>query len=322
MRKNNLDEPLMKKISRRKFIGGAAAVTAALSVSPLRIFSNNYQSAEAEGTDFKLKYAPSLLMFRQHAGKEPLDNLKFMRTQGFRAMFDNDLMDKSVQVQEALAGEMNRLGMEWGPFVAYADFSKKSFVTRDKEVRQMLSTRMKEAVEVAKRVQAKWALVVPGRYDESLEWDYQTANVVENLKYLAEICEPSGLVMVIEPLNPWNHPGLFLTKIPQSYQICKAVNSPSCKIVNDFYHQQISEGNLIPNIDRSWDETASFHIGDNPGRKEPTTGEINYKNIFKHLFQKGYEGVLCMEHGKKMSGIEGEKAVIAAYRACDDFLPE
>ena len=192
-------------------------------------------------------------------------------------------------------------------------------VTRDKEIRQMLSARMKEAVEVAERVQAKWALVVPGRYDERLEWDYQTANVVDNLKYLADICEPSGLVMVIEPLNPWNHPGLFLTKIPQSYQICKAVNSPSCKIVNDVYHQQISEGNLIPNIDRSWDETASFHIGDNPGRNEPTTGEINFKNIFKHLFQKEYDGVLCMEHGKKLSGIEGEKAVIAAYRVCDNF---
>ncbi|MFC2167981.1 hydroxypyruvate isomerase family protein [Acidobacteriota bacterium] len=319
MKNGIVDEPRLKKFSRRKFIGGAAAVSAALSVSPLRVLSNNYQSSETEGDDFKLKYAPSLLMFRQHAGKDPFENLKFMRAQGFRAMFDNGLMDKSVQEQEALAGEMNRLGMEWGPFVAYADFKVKSFVTRDKEIRQMLSDRMKEAVEVAKRTQSKWALIVPGRYDESLEWDYQTANVVENLKYLAEICEPSGLVIVLEPLNPWNHPGLFLTKIPQTYQICKAVNSPSCKIINDIYHQQISEGNLIPNIDRSWDETVSFHIGDNPGRKEPTTGEINYKNIFKHIHQKGYDGVLCMEHGKNMPGIEGEKAVIAAYRACDDF---
>ncbi|MCJ7580755.1 MAG: TIM barrel protein [Candidatus Aminicenantes bacterium] len=319
MKKNIVDEPHLKTYSRRKFIGGAAAVTAALSVNPLRVMSKNSQPVQEEGVDFKLKYAPSLGMFSQHAGKNPIDNLKFMRAQGFRAMFDNGLMDKSVQEQETLAGEMNRLGMDWGPFVAYADFSKKSFVTRDTEVRQMLSQRMKEAVEVAKRTRSKWALVVPGRYDESLEWDYQTANVVDNLRFLAEICEPSGLVMVLEPLNPWNHPGLFLTKIPQAYQICKAVNSPNCKIINDIYHQQISEGNLIPNIDRSWDETASFHIGDNPGRKEPTTGEINYKNIFKHIFQKGYEGVLCMEHGKKMSGIEGEKAVIAAYRACDDF---
>ncbi len=161
---------------------------------------------------------------------------------------------------------------------------------------------------------------MPGHFDEGLEWDYQTANVIENLKYCSEVCEPSGLVMVIEPLNAWtNHPGLFLTKIPQAYQICRAVGSPSCKIVNDIYHQQITEGNLIPNIDMAWDEIASFHLGDNPGRKEPTTGEINYKNIFKHLHKKGYKGVLCMEHGRSKKGKEGEKAVIEAYRSCDDF---
>jgi hydroxypyruvate isomerase len=101
--------------------------------------------------------------------------------------------------------------------------------------------------------------------------------------------------------------------------ICKAVNSPSCKIVNDIYHQQITEGNLIPNIDMAWDEIASFHLGDNPGRNEPTSGEINYKNIFKHIHQKGYDGVLCMEHGMSKRGKEGELAVIEAYRYCDNF---
>ena len=183
----------------------------------------------------------------------------------------------------------------------------------------MLADTMNTAVETAKRTNAKYALIVPGRYDESLEWDYQTANVVANLKFCAEFCKPGGLVIVIEPLNPWDHPGLFLTKIPQAYQICKAVASSSCKIVNDIYHQQITEGNLIPNIDRAWDQIASFHVGDSPGRQEPTTGEINYKNIFKHLHEKGYTGTICMEHGKSKKGIEGEKAVIDAYRACDNF---
>ncbi|TFG49625.1 MAG: xylose isomerase, partial [Candidatus Brocadiia bacterium] len=157
--------------------------------------------------------------------------------------------------------------------------------------------------------------------DPGLEPNYQTANMIDNLKYCAEVCEPSGMIMVIEPLNPWrNHPGLFLTKIPQAYQICKAVNSPCCKIINDIYHQQITEGNLIPNIDAAWDQIAAFHTGDTPGRKEPGTGEINYKNIFKHIHAKQYTGVLCMEHGKSKGNTkEGERAVIDAYRACDSF---
>lgn len=307
-----------RNFSRRQFIGSAAAAAAVLSAIPLKAGKKN-SPLKTGSSGFKLKYAPSLGMFKNHAGEDPIDQLKFMADQGFRAMFDNGLMGRPAQTQEAIAREMARLNMTLGPFVAYADFKVKSFVAQDKEVRQMLDQRMKEAVETAKRTNAKWTLVVPGRYDESLEWDYQTANVVENLKRCAEICEPAGLVIVIEPLNPWNHPGLFLTKISQAYQICRAVNSSSCKIVDDLYHQQITEGNLIPNIDRAWDEIASFHLGDSPGRKEPLTGEINYKNIFKHLHAKEYDGVLCMEHGKSKPGREGEKAVIAAYRACDDF---
>jgi hydroxypyruvate isomerase len=303
-----------QRITRRNFIASAAAAAMVASTATSKLRAANTSKK------FKLKYAPSLGQFRQKAGKDPINQLKFMADQGFSAMFDNGMMGKPKDIQEKIAKEMSRLEMTLGPFVLYADFGKKSFVTRDKEIRQMLIKRMNEGVEVAKRVNAKWALVVPGRFDEGLEWDYQTANVIENLKYCAEVCEPSGLVIVIEPLNAWtNHPGLFLTKIPQAYQICRAVGSPSVKIVNDIYHQQITEGNLIPNIDMAWDEIASFHLGDNPGRKEPTTGEINYKNIFKHIHKKGYKGVLCMEHGRSKPGKEGEMAVVEAYRTCDDF---
>ncbi len=301
-------------ISRRDLVVSAAAAAVAVSMRASRLKAAN------PAKKFTLKYAPSLGQFREHAGNDPIDQLKFMADEGFSAMFDNGLMGKPPDLQEKIAKEMDRLGMTLGPFVLYADFGKKSFVTRDKATRDMLTQRMKEGVEVAKRTSAKWALVVPGRFDEGLEWDYQTANVIENLKYCAQVCEPAQLVIVIEPLNAWrDHPGLFLTKIPQAYQICKAVGSPCCKIVNDLYHQQITEGNLIPNIDMAWDEIASFHLGDNPGRREPGTGEINYKNVFRHIHQKGYRGVLCMEHGKSKPGKEGERAVIEAYRICDDF---
>jgi len=180
--------------------------------------------------------------------------------------------------------------------------------------------KMKEGVEVAKRTGVKWALVVPGRYDEKLHTDIQTANVIDNLRYCCDVLEPAGLIMVLEPLNTLrDHPGLFLTRIPQSYAICRAVNRPVCKIVNDVYHQQITEGNLIPNIEAAWSEIAAFHCGDNPGRKEPTTGEINFKNVFKYIYNKKYQGVICMEHGKSLAGKEGEARVIQAYREVDNF---
>jgi hydroxypyruvate isomerase len=83
---------------------------------------------------------------------------------------------------------------------------------------------------------------------------------------------------------------------------------------------QRNEGNLINNIDIAYEEIAYFQIGDNPGRKEPTTGEINYKNIFKHLYDKGYKGILGMEHGIANPGKEGEEALVKAYRDSDNFI--
>ncbi|MCE5186533.1 MAG: TIM barrel protein [Planctomycetaceae bacterium] len=299
-------------MDRRTFVALGASVGSGLGLTMAA-------APQAPRQAFKLKYAPGFGTFKNHCGEDPLDAIAFCADQGFGAMFDNGLMGRPADVQEKIAAAMKARNMELGPFVLYADFGVKSFVKQDDQTRKMLTDKVRQGVETAKRTGAKWALMVPGRYDESLEWDYQTANVIDNLKYCMDVAGPANLVIVLEPLNPHNHPGLFLTKMPQTYQICKAVNHPCCKIVNDMYHQQITEGNLIPNIDRSWSEIASFHIGDNPGRKEPTTGEINYKNIFRHIHGKGFDGVLCMEHGTSGKGKEGEQALLAAYRACDDF---
>jgi hydroxypyruvate isomerase len=260
-------------------------------------------------------------MFRQNAGQDPIDNIKFCHDQGFRAMFDNGLPGREPALQEKIAAEISRLGMELGPYVLRGDPRIPDFVLNKQEIRDMLAGVMKSAIEVTKRTGVKQALIVLGRYDDRLHIDYQTANAIDNLRFCCDIVEPEGITLVLEPLNNLiNHPGLFLTRIPQAYAISRGVNRPSCKILDDLYHQQISEGNLIPNIEAAWSEIAVFHLGDSPGRNEPTTGEINYKNIFKHLYKKKYEGTLCMEHGVSQRGTkEGELRVIQAYRECDSF---
>jgi len=303
-------------MDRRQLLKTTLGAGAALGLGGL----GTRPAAGAPVRSFKLKYAPHFGMFQHSAGEDLIDQVKFMADQGFTALEDNGMPNRPPEVQEQIAQAMTRLEMTMGVFVAEADFENVTFASNKPEARELVEKKAKAAVEVAKRVNAKWTTVVPGCYDDGLEWDYQTVNVIDNLKRFAEIIEPAGLVMVLEPLNPWrDHPGLFLTKMPQAYMICQAVGSPSCKILCDIYHQQITEGNLIPNIDRSWDEIAYFQMGDNPGRKEPTTGEINYRNIFEHIHGKGYTGVMGMEHGNSKPGKEGEQAVIDAYVACDSF---
>lgn len=303
-------------MDRRNFLQASLAA----GVTPA--FARASAQVQAErAAPFRLRYAPHFGMFRASAGDDLVAQVEFMADQGFTALEDNGMAGRSVEDQERVAAAIERRGLTMGVFVANTNaWGKASFASGDSGEREHFVADMHKAVEVAKRVRARWCTVVPGELDPRLELDYQTANVVETLRRGAEICEPAGLVMVLEPLNPWrDHPGMFLSKIPQAYLICKAVASPSCKILFDIYHQQITEGNLIPNIDHAWDEIAYFQVGDNPGRNEPGTGEIHYKNIFRHLHAKGYQGVLGMEHGNSQPGLAGEQAVIAAYRASDAF---
>ena len=268
---------------------------------------------------FTLNYAPHFGMFEANAGKDLQEQLRFMAEQGFKALEDNNMRQRPVEQQQRIADTMANLGLEMGVFVAHTiGWSEPTLTSNDTALHRKFIDEIKTSVDVAKRVNAKWMTIVPGRLHPKLEIGYQTANVIEALKKACRILEPHGLIMVLEPLNPLqDHPGQFLTKTSQAYEICKAVGSPSCKILYDVYHQQITEGNLIPNINYAWDEIAYIQVGDNPGRNEPTTGEINYKNVFNHLYQKEYDGIIGMEHGNSMKGKKGEQAVIEAYKQCD-----
>lgn len=298
-------------MQRRKFIlNTAAAMAGAAFLRPLL--------AAAASPTFRMNYAPHDGMFKNSAGADFIDQIKFMHDQGFRAIEDNGLLGRPVAEQERIGKTLAQLDMTMGVFVIEGgDNWKTSLATGKPEFLETFVKTCKVSVEAAKRVNAKWMTVVPGYFERKLPMGLQTANVVEALRRGAEILEPHGLVMVLEPLS--DNPDLFLRFSDQTYEICKAVNSPSCKILYDIYHMQRNEGNLIPNIDRCWSEIAYFQIGDNPGRKEPGTGEINYKNIFKYIYDRGYRGVMGMEHGNFGMGKEGEMSLIAAYRNVDTF---
>ena len=311
-------------MDRRGFLSTTAlGVAAGLAGAEATAQSADSSAAMSASSKFKLKYAPHFGMFENHAGKDLVDQIRFAADQGFTAWEDNGMIRRPTDVQEKIGNALRDLGMQMGVFVVFAvsDFSSEDMVTRtDRDYRDFLRKEMQNAVECGKRCGATWSTVVPGHVSQKLEYEYQMANCVDNLRVMADVYEPHGLVMVLESLNWWaNHPGLFLRKIPQAYNICRAVDSPACKILDDLYHQQVTEGNLIPNMDKAWDEIAYIQVGDNPGRKEPTTGEINYRNIFQWLHRRGYQGVIGMEHGLSRKGKEGEQALLRAYRQCDDF---
>jgi hydroxypyruvate isomerase len=300
--------------SRRSFMQHAAGIAGAATVlGSSSAFARKVQRAPHK---FQLNFAPHFGMFKEHAGADRVAQLEFMAAQGFMALEDNDLMRRPIEDQTRIGETLARLGMTMGVFVIDGgDNWKTSLATGQADFRDKFVATCRTAVEVGKRVNARWATVVPGYFERKLPMGIQTGHVIDALRAGAEVLAPANLTMVLEPLS--DNPDLFLRTSDQAYAICRAVDSPACKILYDMYHMQRNEGDMIKHIDLAWSEIAYFQIGDNPGRNEPGTGEVNYKNIFRHIHDKGYTGVFGMEHGNSKPGKEGEQGVIDAYAAAD-----
>ncbi len=308
-------------MQRRKFMQQSLLAGGALFTSASGVFAKNSSgNSIPDEKAFHLNYGFHDGMFKNHAGSDFIEQIKFAHNAGFRSIEDNGMMGRPVELQKKIGDTLAKLGMDMGVFVITSDnwHWKTSLTTGKQEWIDRMIKDCREAVEVAKRCNAKWMTVVPGNYEKNLSHDFQTANVITALRKASDILAPHGLVMVLEALS--DNADLFLRHSDQTFMICKAVNSPACKFLFDMYHMQRNEGNIINNLNKTWEEIGYLQIGDNPGRNEPGTGEMNYKNIFKHIHAKGYKGVLGMEHGNAKPGKEGELALIKAYREADDFM--
>lgn len=310
-------------MNRRHLLAGVAA-TGALSATACAIGLNG-QTATAQDTNanpFRMKFAPHDGMFRNFAGDDIVDQIHFAADQGFTAWEDNAMAGRPVETQIRIGEALAARNMEMGVYVA----GMPDGFWRDQPVlsgddpthRDAFLTLIAQQADTAKRVNAKWTTVVPGFADPRLPRGFQTAQIIDLLQRACDIYEPLGLTMVLEPLNTRrDHPGVFLTSVSQAYEICTAIDRPECKILFDIYHEQIERGNLIPTIDRAWDQTVYYQMADNPGRHEPGTGEINYGNVLRHIHDKGFDGIVGMEHSNAQPGQVGEQAVIDAYRLID-----
>ena len=259
---------------RRNFVKSSLGLAGAAAM-----VGSNAAARPAAKFDYHLKYAPHFGMFKNSAGDDLIDQLKFMADQGFTAMEDNGMMGRPVEVQEKIAREMSRLGMEMGVFVIDKGGNGANTLAAGKqEFIDIFLKGCERAVEVGKRVNAKWATVVPGDFERNLPIGIQTGNVIDALRRGSEILEKSGLVMVLEPLS--DTPNLFLRTSDQSYEICRGVNSPSCKILYDIYHMQKNEGHVISRIDWAWPEIALF-----PDRRQsrPQGADDRRDQLQEHL---------------------------------------
>lgn len=299
-------------LSRRGVLAsGLAAMTASTVSAAGRRGSN--------AAHFSLGYAPHEGSFASRGGL--LEQIAYAADQGFRAWEDNEAQSRPVAQQEAMARALTQRGMTMGVFVAsmprWSEF-RPLLGSNNGDEREAFLKDVQGSIEVAKRLNATHMTVVTGFMDRKVPPNIQTGRIIDCMRRAGDIVAPHGLTLVMEPLNTrTNHPGVYMQSIGDGYAVARGANSPGVKILADLYHEQIQSGNLIPTLDACWAEIDYIQFGDNPGRNEPGTGEINYQNIVRWLRGRSYAGVIGMEHGNSLKGREGEDRLIAAYRTID-----
>lgn len=273
-------------MKRRDFFTACAA-----SAASATLLSSFKAFAKPEGpfSKVKLKMSAPIDWFKGGSSEEKLEDLAKWGLPAYEWL--NPRGDL-----KSLRKKADSLGVELSCIVGAGQIAPGWMVQpadHDKTVKMF-----EEKLEVAKTLGCKRLIGLSGNTREDASYDEQMTQMATCLKRLAPIAEKNDVLIVMELLNPLvDHKGYFLTKTAQGVELMKAVNSPNVKMLFDIYHQQITEGNVIRNLTENIEYIGHFHVADNPGRKEPGSGELNYKNIFAAIASTNYDGFVALECG-------------------------
>lgn len=220
-----------------------------------------------------------------------------------------------AQDATAITKLKNRLGLTCVCLVGNRSVNPIGMGLCDPSEREGFLEEIHASIEAAKRFESDKLVVLSGFKVKHLSRAQQHASIVEGLKRGAElasraritlIVEPINTLAKIEPLNPTgnNHADYFLDRPTEAFEIMRKVDSPFVKVLYDIYHAQIMEGNLVETIRENHSLIAHVHIGDVPGRHEPGTGEINFANVFRALYEVGFEGYAGMEYIPRIDAMQ------------------
>lgn len=223
---------------------------------------------------------------------EALDQLVKLDYDGFE-MFNW----RDANTLTTFVAERKKRNLECACLVANKGVSAPGCGLVNPKERDAFLAELNSAIEAAKKIDSKRLVVLTGNEVPGMTRQAQMDSCVEGLKAAAPVLERNGITAVVEVLNTYvDHKGYFLYYVRDGAQMVDRVASPNVKLLFDIYHVQIMEGNLIKNIGNHIKQIAHFHVGDVPGRHQPGTGEINYRNVFKAIYDLGYDGFVSPEY--------------------------
>ncbi|KVE38215.1 2-oxo-tetronate isomerase [Burkholderia sp. TSV86] len=128
---------------------------------------------------------------------------------------------------------------------------------------------------------------------------------LRNLAYAAEAARAERMAILIEPINPRDIPGYFLTRQEEAQAIRREIGAPNLEVQFDCYHCQIVEGDLATALKRDIAAIGHIQIAGVPERHEPDIGEIHYPYLFALIDALGYDGWIGCEYRPRAGTSEG-----------------
>jgi hydroxypyruvate isomerase len=176
--------------------------------------------------------------------------------------------------------------------------------------RDAFLTDLQNFFPVAHKLECPGVIVLSGNRVEGISHEAHHDACIEALKRAADLAANQNVTLLLENIDQEENPKYYLTSVAEGFEIVRKVDNPHVKFLYDFYHEQISEGNLIKKLEKNLDQVGLVHIADVPGRHEPGTGEINYTNIFRKLAELKYDRYAAMEFepaGDIVTGLRGAR---------------
>ena len=275
-------------MNRRKFsktIAGATLGTAALVLDPL---ASARAAAEAITADVPFK--TSVMLWTILTDRPFEERLEKVAEAGYHAV---ELVGEYSKWSEDDFRQYNKKRAELG--IIFDTTAGLRHGVGDPSVRAAFLEDVRKELTIMEKIECPALIVMSGNVVPGLAPQAQHDSCVEGLKRAAQLVEGKGITLLLENIDLEENPHYYAWSVPEAFKIVEEVNHPQVKFLYDFYHAQISGGNLITNLQKHAGKVGLFHIADVPGRHEPGTGEIDYINIYKKIAELKYHGYVAME---------------------------
>jgi hydroxypyruvate isomerase len=275
-------------MNRRQFthtLAGAALGAAALKASPLAA-NPMTPEGEAPGVPFKI----SVMLWTVFEGLPFEQRLEKVAEAGYRYV---ELVGEYEKWSEDDFRKVNSRRRELG--ISFDTTAGLAHGVGDPREREAFLSDLRKALKIMEKIEYPAIIVMSGDVVPGMSRAAQHQSIVEGLKRAAEIVAGRGVTLLLENIDLEENPHYYLWSVAEGFKIMEEVGHPRVKLLYDFFHEQISEGNLIEKLEKNIDKVGVVHIADVPGRHEPGTGEINYTNIYKKLAKLNFTGYVTME---------------------------